>query len=205
MKLINFFLFLWDIFALLDPDPDCASGYGSRDLFKSGSNSDPDPQHWKKTTYFYQCSGSVTFWYESGHADPNLGLRIRIQIKLFSLATFKMPTKSKSYLPSFFFTCHLPTEDTSTSVFKNKKLLRHHKTVKNQGFPNFFCLLIKGSTSVQIIMNPDLRGTKTYGSCESTGCRPPPLPLPIATAIKNHLNEDINPPPQPTGIGERYC
>jgi hypothetical protein len=50
MKIINFFLCLWVIFALLDPvlDPDCKSGYGSRDPIESGSNpdTDPDPHHW---------------------------------------------------------------------------------------------------------------------------------------------------------------
>jgi hypothetical protein len=44
MKFINFFL-LWVIFALLDPDSDCESGYGSKDPTESGSNPDPDPQH----------------------------------------------------------------------------------------------------------------------------------------------------------------
>jgi hypothetical protein len=45
MKFINFFLYLWVIFALLDPDPDCesGSGYASKDPIESGSN--PDPQH----------------------------------------------------------------------------------------------------------------------------------------------------------------
>ncbi len=31
-KKLNIFLFLWVIFALLDPDPDFESGYGSTDL-----------------------------------------------------------------------------------------------------------------------------------------------------------------------------
>jgi hypothetical protein len=41
LKFINFFLFLWVIFALLDPDPDCESGpgYGSRDPTESGIQS----------------------------------------------------------------------------------------------------------------------------------------------------------------------
>jgi hypothetical protein len=39
-------LFSMVIFALLDPDQDCESGYGSRDPIESGSNPDPDPQHW---------------------------------------------------------------------------------------------------------------------------------------------------------------
>ncbi len=35
MKFLNFFLLLWVIFVLLDPDP--ASEYGSTDLIESGS------------------------------------------------------------------------------------------------------------------------------------------------------------------------
>jgi hypothetical protein len=40
MKFLNFFLLLWVIFALLDPDPDSeyGSGTGSTDLIESGSN-----------------------------------------------------------------------------------------------------------------------------------------------------------------------
>ncbi len=46
---------------------------------------------------FEQCSGSVTFWYGFGSADPyTSGLRIRIL--LFSSVAFKMPTKKR-----FFF------------------------------------------------------------------------------------------------------
>jgi hypothetical protein len=44
------FLFLWVIFALLDPDPGSKSGLGSTDLIESGSNPDPDPKHRLKTT-----------------------------------------------------------------------------------------------------------------------------------------------------------
>jgi hypothetical protein len=35
MKLLNFFSTLWVIFALLDPDPDSESGYGSTDLIRN--------------------------------------------------------------------------------------------------------------------------------------------------------------------------
>jgi hypothetical protein len=41
MKFLDFFLLLWVLFALLDPDPDSESG--STDLIESGSN--PDPKH----------------------------------------------------------------------------------------------------------------------------------------------------------------
>jgi hypothetical protein len=45
MTFLNFFLlnFLWIIYALLDPDPDYESGYGSTDLIEPGSN--PDLKH----------------------------------------------------------------------------------------------------------------------------------------------------------------
>jgi hypothetical protein len=41
MKFLDFFQFLWVLFALLDPDS------GSTDLIESGSNPelDPDPKH----------------------------------------------------------------------------------------------------------------------------------------------------------------
>jgi hypothetical protein len=55
MKFFNFFLRLWVIFALLDPypDPDCESGYGSRDPV----NPDSDPQHWiKPNTIVMKCT-----------------------------------------------------------------------------------------------------------------------------------------------------
>jgi hypothetical protein len=42
MKFFNFFLLLWVIFSLLDPDSE--SGSGSTDPIESGSNPDPDPQ-----------------------------------------------------------------------------------------------------------------------------------------------------------------
>ncbi len=48
MKFMIFFFYVCGsfLFALLDPDPDC--GYGSRDSIESGSNPDPDPQHWEQ-------------------------------------------------------------------------------------------------------------------------------------------------------------
>jgi hypothetical protein len=45
IQISTFFLFLWAIFALLDPDPDSESGNGSTDLIESESNPDPDPKH----------------------------------------------------------------------------------------------------------------------------------------------------------------
>ncbi len=47
MKFIYCFRYLWAIFALLVPNLDCESGYGSRDPIESGSDSDTDtdPQY----------------------------------------------------------------------------------------------------------------------------------------------------------------
>ncbi len=43
MKFLSFFLLLWVIFALLNPDQDSESGSGSTALIETGS--DPDPKH----------------------------------------------------------------------------------------------------------------------------------------------------------------
>jgi hypothetical protein len=43
----------------------------------------------------WQCSGSVTFLYGSGSADPYT-MNLRIRSLLFSSVTFKMPTKNIS-------------------------------------------------------------------------------------------------------------
>ncbi len=44
-KILIFFLFLWVIDALLDPDTDSEIEYGSTDLIESGSNPDPDSKY----------------------------------------------------------------------------------------------------------------------------------------------------------------
>jgi hypothetical protein len=44
MKFLIFYLLLWVIVALLDPDPDSEYGSVFTDLIESGSSSDPDPQ-----------------------------------------------------------------------------------------------------------------------------------------------------------------
>jgi hypothetical protein len=49
MKFMNFFLFLWVIFALLDPDTDSGSGYGSTHLIKIRI---PGPKHWYRMFIF---------------------------------------------------------------------------------------------------------------------------------------------------------
>jgi hypothetical protein len=49
MKFINCFIFFWAFFALLDPDTDCESGYGSGVPIETGSNPVPDPKQ-----FFFQ-------------------------------------------------------------------------------------------------------------------------------------------------------
>ncbi len=41
-----FFFYFCGYWALLDPNSDSGSGYGSIDLIESGSNQDPDSKHW---------------------------------------------------------------------------------------------------------------------------------------------------------------
>jgi hypothetical protein len=89
MKFLNFFLLLWVIFALLDPDTDSESGagYGSIDLNKSRSNPDaePDPKHCQKvpTKYvFFSCNpspaspGRSHVIYLCNIADPDTAFQI---------------------------------------------------------------------------------------------------------------------------------
>jgi len=54
MKVIYFVLFLWAIFALLDPDPNCESGSG--DPMESASNPDLDPPHSTKNSFVVRSS-----------------------------------------------------------------------------------------------------------------------------------------------------
>ncbi len=63
----NFFLLLWVIFSLLNPDPDSeyGSGFGSTDPIEYGSNTDPDPdpQPWMWLTQSKAFSMSkLTSW-----------------------------------------------------------------------------------------------------------------------------------------------
>jgi hypothetical protein len=57
MNFYKFFLLLWVIFALLDPepDPDSKSGSGSRGPIEYGSNPDPDPGSGSETLLATVC------------------------------------------------------------------------------------------------------------------------------------------------------
>jgi hypothetical protein len=60
-----------------------------------------------------------------------------------------------------FLAYYLPTVGTFTSVFKDNKSLRSHKT----RFYKIFCFLMEGAGPVHIITDPDPYpgGPKTYG------------------------------------------
>jgi hypothetical protein len=53
--------------------------------------------------------------------------------------------KKRIFFLKFF--CIVLFEGTFTSFFKDKKSKRSHKTVENQGFSYYFCLMIEGSRS----------------------------------------------------------
>ncbi len=72
-----------------------------------------------------QCSGSVLFRYGSGSRSLTCTTGLWIRKQLFPSVTFK-------------FCCLFFTKGTFTSVFKNNKSLRSHKTIEIKVFRNFF-------------------------------------------------------------------
>ncbi len=99
--------------------------------------------------------------------DPDLqistaDLRIRFWI-LLRTALFVSDLHRKSF---FFptFCCLLLFKGTFTSLIKNKKPERSHKTMKNHGFSYYFCLMMEGSLQIMMDLDTDSRGPKTYRS-----------------------------------------
>jgi hypothetical protein len=86
---------------------------------------------------------------------------LRIRILLCSPGTFKMPTKI-IFLSPVFYLLLLKGTFTRTSFFKVKESLKMSQNIRNQGFPYYFCLMMQGSGSIQIMTDPG--GPKTYGS-----------------------------------------
>jgi hypothetical protein len=68
----------------------------------------------------YQCSGSVTCWYESEYRSGSLDLYGTSRFLLFSSVTFKVPTKKK--FPTFFAYYFLKVHLHHSSLIK--KVLR---------------------------------------------------------------------------------
>jgi hypothetical protein len=81
---LNFFLLLWVILAL--PDPESEYGSGSTDPIESGSNSDPDPQ-------------PCIFWTCLRIGNQNIKNKIKI-IKFFCISVWYL--KLLWYCMSFF-------------------------------------------------------------------------------------------------------
>jgi hypothetical protein len=66
---------------------------------------------------------------------------------LFSSVPFEMPT-TKRFFTSFF--CLILTEGTFTTVFKDNKSFRSHKTIEIKVL-SVFCLLMEGSGSSTLV------------------------------------------------------
>ncbi len=92
--------------------------------------------------------------------DPDMRIRTtdRIRILLFLSVAFKISTKSKFLL----------FEGTFTSVLKRKSHKEFTKQVEIKFFHTFFCSIMEGSGSVQILTEQDPGGPKTYGSGSTT-------------------------------------
>jgi hypothetical protein len=75
--------------------------------------------------------------------------------------TFKILTKNE-FFPQVFFASYLPQVHLNYSS-KKTSCLKSRKTVENK-VSLFFCLLMEGSRSAQIIMDLDSGGLKIYGS-----------------------------------------
>jgi hypothetical protein len=75
-----------------------------------------------------------------------------------------MSTKNKFLNKKFFL---LVTVGANTTVFIDNKLIKSHKPVEIEGFPQFFSLLLEGagagsgSTQIFTDLNPDPGGPKT--------------------------------------------
>jgi hypothetical protein len=71
---------------------------------------------------------------------------------------------NKKHFFNVFLACY--TVGIFTSLFKDNKLTRSHRTVEIKTSLHFFCLLMGGSGAragpIQIIADPDPGGAKTY-------------------------------------------
>jgi hypothetical protein len=63
-------LFLWVIFALLDPDPDSEYGSGSTDPVESGSNPDPDTDPYPDPQPCFKDPKAAIFDTENAYRKP---------------------------------------------------------------------------------------------------------------------------------------
>ncbi len=89
MKFLNFYLLLWVIFALLDPDPGSTYGSGSTDLIESGSSRDPG------STYG---SGSTDLIESGSSKDPDPQPWFKLEEKSSSLKKEHLALKNFNFL-----------------------------------------------------------------------------------------------------------
>ncbi len=88
MNFYKFFLLLWVIFALLDPDSEYGSGSGSTGPIEYGSNPDPDPK---------PCSSHI--FGISPHPQPSFslgGVKTLPSPSLFSVVGGRVPVPSQT-------------------------------------------------------------------------------------------------------------
>jgi hypothetical protein len=97
-------------------------------------------------------------WHFGTDADQGIratDLRIRIRILLFSSMDFKIPTKKLFYKVKFFSLLLVEGTRTLHQSSKKKNHKEDTKQLKTIVFVTFFCLLMDGSGSVQIMTDPD--------------------------------------------------
>jgi hypothetical protein len=114
MKILYFFLFLWVIFPLLDPDPDPATQINA-DPCGSGS----ETLHNARVIVSYFFILIFTFIHWSGSVTFLMRIRIRGSVPWIT-DTDLNPALFFTFLMKFFSL--LLTKDTFTSVFKDNKL-----------------------------------------------------------------------------------
>ncbi len=119
----------------------------SRTPYPSGSSPFGTPG--SPDTTEYQCCGSMTFWCGSGSgsADPCLWLIDQDPDSDADPSIFIIDLQDANqkiiFLTKFF--CRLLFEGTFTSFFKGKKVKKKSQNSRNEGFPDYFCLMIEGS------------------------------------------------------------
>ncbi len=119
-KTWNFFFFLWVIFALLDPD-----------LIVSGSNSDPDQEHWLNVQYFDRIDKCVPM--RSLMAGRCLALMAR-KSGVFTPLTSRASESLSSSCKGFFQLCEFLFEYISTLSGSHPAFFLPIATTSNKNF-----------------------------------------------------------------------
>ncbi len=87
-----------------------------------------------------QCCGSMTFWYESGSADPCLTNGSGFGSGSCYFRHWPLRRHQKTNFFKAFY-CWLLFEGTFTSFLKDKSKKSHKTVRRSQGFSYYFCLI----------------------------------------------------------------